>query len=568
MNVLDSLKRFHVGKYEIGMFALVLGALVLRIILLALHWPGTNSDETNMGLLANHVAFNGDRPLFFYGQPYMGPIEGYVSALIFRVSGRSSIFALRFGTLPFFVLFITCMYALISLLHSKKFALFTTLLFALGSNVVLSLQIKAVGEYPETEFFAAAICLIVLWLALTASTNDKSKRANFWRIGMYMLLGIIFGLAIWVDMLILPFVCMAVVFLFCFCRRELFSFLSVLLVIGFVVGLIPLIIYNLQVPFSQNSILVLLHLHSAGTKTRLLQHLVGSLGISLPEIMSFTPQCPQSSFPFFGIADVPCVVLQFSWGFGYLLLWLVAMLTAVITLWKFWQRRNGTSLFTPDWTFEQRQQVIRECGRIMVLICAIGTLYLDASSQVSGITPGPTTRYLLCMLISIPTVLWPLWRSFPSLLRAGSPGSIVHCLVNGTLLLLVLFMFAYGTVYTFIYSVPQAQDTYRHQQNIVYHLKSFDVKYVYSDYWNCNNITFMSDETVICSALNEALGPGYDRYLAYPAAVRHSSHPAYVFPEHVAQVAALDKKIAQHGFDVPYQRSVFEGYVYYIPQIK
>src|SRR2546421_4691488 len=155
-----SVKRWRIGTYELSLLALIILATLLRLALLAYDWPVTNSDEGNMGILARHVAYNGEWPIFFYGHPYMGPIEGYLAAPLFHLFGPST-FTLRLGLLPFFPLFLICMYYLTRLLYTQKLAIFTVILLCLGSQDIISRQLKAVGEYPELIFFAAFISLIV-----------------------------------------------------------------------------------------------------------------------------------------------------------------------------------------------------------------------------------------------------------------------------------------------------------------------------------------------------------------------------------------------------------------------
>ena len=163
-----------------------------------------------MGLLALHVAFQGDHPTFFYGLPYMAPLEGYIAAPLFRVFGVS-LFTLRIGLLPLFAAFLICMYYLTRLLYTEKFALAIVILLSLGSYAIIYLQIKAVGEYPETELFFALIPLLASWLALTSHSfiQREARRSRQKRILIYGFLGVIVGLALWVDFLILPIVAIA-----------------------------------------------------------------------------------------------------------------------------------------------------------------------------------------------------------------------------------------------------------------------------------------------------------------------------------------------------------------------
>src|SRR5947209_15437346 len=103
-----------------------------------------------LGLLAMHVAYRGELPIFFYGLPYMGPLEGYIAAPLFHLFG-TSLFTLRLGLLPLFALFLISMYYLTRLLYTKRFALAIVVLLSFGSEFVIQRQVKAVGEYPEME---------------------------------------------------------------------------------------------------------------------------------------------------------------------------------------------------------------------------------------------------------------------------------------------------------------------------------------------------------------------------------------------------------------------------------
>src|SRR6266446_775053 len=203
-------KRFSIRPYGLCICTLIAAATLARFILIYFNWPVTNSDEGNMGLIALHIAYQGDHPTFFYGLPYMGPLEGYIAAPLFRLLGPS-LFALRLGLLPLFTLFLICIYYLTRLLYSRGLALFTVVLFSLGSTDVITRQLKAVGEYPEIELFAALISLLAAWLALSHPSSDEHPATwlKWRRILVYGLLGLIVGLALWVDFLILPFVATA-----------------------------------------------------------------------------------------------------------------------------------------------------------------------------------------------------------------------------------------------------------------------------------------------------------------------------------------------------------------------
>src|SRR5205085_10751389 len=146
--MLKRVKQFKIGTYELVALAIIAFAVLLRVVLAAGGWPQTNSDEDTMGLMALHIANRGERPIFFYGQSYMGAFEAYLGAALFRLFGIS-VFTLRLGTILLFALFLVSMYLLTSLLYTKKFALVVLILLSLGSSVILDTQLTALGGYPE-----------------------------------------------------------------------------------------------------------------------------------------------------------------------------------------------------------------------------------------------------------------------------------------------------------------------------------------------------------------------------------------------------------------------------------
>src|SRR5438445_4895173 len=89
-------KQLGIGKY--GLFALLIIALAvcLRLLLAALGWPTTNSDEDTIGLMARHIAYNGEHPVVFYSRNYLGAVEAYLGAAFFRLFGPS-LFSFRLG---------------------------------------------------------------------------------------------------------------------------------------------------------------------------------------------------------------------------------------------------------------------------------------------------------------------------------------------------------------------------------------------------------------------------------------------------------------------------------------
>ena len=558
------LKRLHyISHYERWMFASVAVAALLRCVLIYFHWPFTNSDEGVMGLLALHVAYQGDHPIFYYGQFYQGPLEGYAAAPLFRLFGPS-LFALRLPLVLFFIGFLVSMFYLIRLLYSEKFALASVILLGLGSSDVLFLQLRAIGQYPEIEVFAALMCLLAAWLALSSQRPDQER----WkRIVIYGLLGLIVGLALWVDLLILPFVAAAGLLLCFFCRRELLRWTGLSLLLGFAIGAFPLIYHNFTAPVVQNSLFVLVSIHQGGAADMLAQHLTwvnqltGTVLVALPTATGGSLHCPLSAIPPSGsptIATLPCVLFQGGWGVGYLILWFMTVCLAVYAVRRY--RRHVHAGMTQSTSSEERQEVIRQCGRLMLLVSVGLTLLLYAIAPSSATSPENAFRYLICLLLAIPALLWPIWQGLSVQRISLNWRAKAGLLLRGGLLLLVAATFASGTVRTLV-QIPTAQAAYQYQETLVQDLVHIGATRVYSDYWTCNTLTFLSQEKIVCSVLDEHLNPGFDRYLPYRFIVRAAPRPAYVFAPGTPQAEAMKQRVRLASSH--YRAYIFEGYLVY-----
>ncbi len=565
MITLKFLKRIHISKNERWMFAIVAAATFARFLLIYFNWPATNSDEGNMGILALHVAFQGEHPTFFYGFPYMAPLEGYIAAPLFRLFG-ASLFTLRLGLLPLFAAFLICMYYLTRLLYTEKFALAIVILLSLGSGDIIYLQIKAVGEYPETELFSALIPLLAAWLALTSYSSIRGEvlPSKQRRIMIYGFLGLIVGLAIWVDFLILPIVAMAGLLLLLFCYRELLSWAGLSLLLGVIIGALPLILYNLATPWDQNSLSTLLWQHQSGENEIVAQHLtwlhhiVGTMMIALPSVSGANPDCPLTAFPLYSspnASTLPCIVFHGIWGAGYLILLIIATCCAVRAI---WQSRHH--FFIQKDALEERQVLIYQCSRLMLLGSVVLTLASYATSPSSAVPPIVTYRYLLCALIAAPAILWPLWNGLRSQKLPLNRKINISLLLKGGLLLLIIAIFFSGTVRTFT-EIPVAQAAYQQEDALVQDLLKIGATRIYSEYWTCNRLTFRSREQIICSVLDDQLNPGFDRYMPYRFIVRAAPKPTYVFPLGSKQADLL--KSQMRATNRYYRVYSFEGYMVY-----
>lgn len=599
---MHKVKKLHISPYALSLLAFVVGASLLRLLLIHANWPVTNSDEATMGLMARHIAYNGELPTFFYGQYYMGPMEAYIGAVLFHLFG-SSTFIFRIGLILLFALFLVTLYYLTSLLYSKKFALAIVALFSLGSNDVILHQLKGIGGYPELVFLTALILLLVGRLSLSSS-QERTGAQRWRRLLLYASLGAVMGFTLWTDQLILPILATSGLTLLLFCRRELFRWGGLCLLLGFIIGAFPMIRYNVTAPYGQTSFNALLDVQHSGTgqlaamHLPLLHQLVGSLMIALPSITGASPICTPDPLPQFSLSTLPtysCIVGEGLWSLGFLLLSCIAALLAIPTLWTYWrQSRRPAPQEEPEPQIgltaeaeEQgqapardiptRQEAILQFNRLMLLAGALLTLAAYTISAASALFPGTTSRYLICVQVGLPAVLWPLWNGVKTLkfpwIGQSPVWTKAFFFARVAVLLLIATTFVMGTI-RIIPSITDAQGFQQQGDSLVQHLESVGATRIYSDYWTCNRIIFQSNERIICAVLSDKLRTGQNRYAPYLATVKADPHAAYAFAIQpiagasyvtgVVQNANFSTRVLSHN-STQFKKYTFAGYVVYQP---
>ncbi len=560
-------KYLKIGPYGLAASGVIVVAVCIRVILLRMGWPATNSDEATMGLMARHIAYNGEHPVFIYGQNYMGSLEAYIGAALFFIFG-SSLFSLRLSLVLLYALFLVAMYLLTRLLYSEKLALAVTVLFSLGSVELLTRQLKAVGGAVETMLFGTLLILLSSQLVLSFHQNmTTAGRKKRWL--LYGCFGLVTGLGMWSHMLILPFVVVSLALLIFFCCQELriSKFASFLL--GFILGFSPALSFNIRHP-AQNSLGALWQLHnSGGTATTipftLWDSIRGTVLVSLPMATGVSPQCPVPDTPGVWRTHITsCMLTQSLWSVGFLLLYMFVLLGTVYDLVKYYQRTRATAV-----SDEERRIMMYNAARLTLLLGGGLTLLAYVFSPAPALVPLTSTRYLVGLLIMFPALLSPLWKSVRqlqvALMKQSTQRSYFALMGNicrGVVLLLLYGIYFMVLVGVF-QQVPATQATNQQQYKMVDDLLHAHITRFYSDYWTCNRVIFQSNEQLICSVLNEKLQSQDNRYPRYQTIVEHYAQTAYVFPINSSQAITMAHQVAQSG--QRYERVEMDGYVIYKP---
>jgi 4-amino-4-deoxy-L-arabinose transferase-like glycosyltransferase len=172
---------------------IVILSVVYKLFLLAFSAVPFNGDEAIVALMAHHI-LRGERPVFFYGQAYLGATDAWLAAVSFSIFGET-IFAIRVVHIVLFagVVFTTYLLAR-RYLQSEWGARAAMLWMALPPTMLTLYTTATLGGYTETLLFGNILLLMA---------NGQWLQADRWRAGRWFMLGIIAGFAFYTFPLIL-----------------------------------------------------------------------------------------------------------------------------------------------------------------------------------------------------------------------------------------------------------------------------------------------------------------------------------------------------------------------------
>ncbi len=288
-------------------------ASALLLLLLAFAWRlaillrtdfAIDGDEGTIGLMALHIARLTDFPVFYYGQPYMGSLEAWVAALPVALFGASAV-ALKLTALAFALATVALGYLLARRVLGAAGGFAAGLYLALPPMMLSEWSLKLRGGYTSL----LALGLAILLLAHTIGTRGATRSRAAW-------LGVLMGLATWLNLLAFPFLGAALISLIA--RRQLVNRVGMLVVAGcgFLVGAAPLLVSNVL---------------SGGETFRFMLHRPpGGPGFQLSNsFLRHPPQLLGMQAPWSDGSDSPAWV------------WAIAALFAVSVACLLWRERGG-----------------------------------------------------------------------------------------------------------------------------------------------------------------------------------------------------------------------------------
>lgn len=224
----------------------------LIVLLLAAAWKGIfifggvvpfNADEAVVGLMARHILL-GERPVFFYGQAYMGSLDGFLIAGGFAMLGQQ-VWVIRLVQLMLYLgVILTTILIGREVFQSLRHGLLAGLLLAIPTVNVTLYTTASLGGYGEALLSGS----LALLLALTLARRCKSSPPSRIPWGWMALWGILAGFGLWANGLSLVFTAPAGLYLFWKIWRLRRRWLPVFLLcagLGFAAGALPWWLYAL-----------------------------------------------------------------------------------------------------------------------------------------------------------------------------------------------------------------------------------------------------------------------------------------------------------------------------------
>src|SRR5438270_12733560 len=213
-------KKHWQAVFRSPLWLCLLFAFGIRICL-AYHTHGViDGDEAMVGVQAEHI-LRGEHPIYFYGQPYMGSLEAYLTAILFAIAGPS-VWMLRAEPilLSLVVVYLTWRLAgaladaaKLSPVAQQLFKTIAALFSAIPPLYDTVLELRTLGGYIETFVLMLFLLLSAFQLTRRWYAGASSKELALRWSGI----GFIVGLGFWVNPLLVSAILAAAIWIVVFC---------------------------------------------------------------------------------------------------------------------------------------------------------------------------------------------------------------------------------------------------------------------------------------------------------------------------------------------------------------
>jgi 4-amino-4-deoxy-L-arabinose transferase-like glycosyltransferase len=491
------------------MVALILAAAGWKVLLLFWNVIPFNADEAIVGLMGRHI-LEGSRPVFFYGQAYMGSLDAFLVAAGFFLFGEQ-VWVIRFVQIGLYAVILATTFILgYEAFGSWRSGLIGVILLVIPPVNVSLYTTASLGGYGE----ALLIGNLVLVQTLRQARSPSAGGMAVW--------GLLAGVGLWANGLTLVYSLPALAWLVWQINGESWRkllILSLSLTVGGLLGATPWWLFALQ-----NGI------------DRLVLELLGS-AVAVEEVSWIS----RSGLHLFNLA-----VLGFPALFGFRPPWAVdwlalPLLPLALFAWLgvawFWWKRLSLR--------DEKRPVYLLFGGVVGVLCA-GFIFTSFGVDPSG-------RYFLPLAVPLALVAGEWARNFTKLGKARLPAWIGQAVIA----LLVVFQF-WGNLQTAFRYPPglttqfdqSTQVEQRDLDALVDFLRRQGQTRGYTHYWVAYPLAFRSGEDLIfVPRLPYHADLRYtsrdNRYPRYNTMVAVSEKPAYITTR---QTDVLDQRV-RDGLD-------------------
>ncbi|MBI5667358.1 MAG: glycosyltransferase family 39 protein [Chloroflexi bacterium] len=493
------------------LLAILLLALLARVLLLASGSVSFHADEAVVALMARHI-LQGARPVFFYGQAYMGSLDAWLVAIGFRLLGES-VLTVRVVQSALYLLVVATGYLVAWRLSERR-------IVATAAGLALAVPTVNVALYTTATLGGYNEVLLLGHLVLLFGYEVSHERPrSIWR---WALLGLCAGLGWWTHGLIAVYaVPVAVMILYRVVRlpigtRSIVSLHIVVALIAFIIGSAPWWIFDLQTG-------------GAAISTFLTNRQTGTFaGIGLP----YVPP-PQRALGLLVVGLPALIGLRVPWSAAYFLPAIGALVALVYAVALYRLARVYNPL-KPD----ARALIFGMLGLFLLLFVA------------SSFGADPTGRYFLPLALPLGIVLGMLIDGLYVGARHAVPLRRLPVLPVALVALVIGYHAAgqivaatmppgFTTQFDPVSHIPNDYDT-----DLIAFLDANNLHHGYTTYWIAFRLAFLSSERLqYSSALPYKADLSYNaadnRYRPYADATDRADQAAYI----TANVPALNQRL-------------------------
>lgn len=502
--ILNSLNSFYRNHIILVILLTLAGAW--KVLLLSMNVFSFNSDEAIVALMAKHI-ISGERPLFFYGQAYMGSLDAFFVAAGFLIFGQH-VWVIRFiQSILYLLTIITTVWIAKVLFNSYRSGIMAAAILAIPTVNITLYTTVSLGGYGEALLLGNLVLLTVFGIlrnSKAVSGRKIYKEPLYW---LSFLWGLLVGVGLWANGITLVYSIpsgIMIIWIFYESRKQLgykgIAISMVSIIFGFLIGACPFWLYGFQ----------------EGWQT-LLSELLGS-AVSV-EKTSYVQQILSHAANLFLLSPPLIFGFRPPWEIRWLILPLIPLVN-FLWIWILW-------IFIKKLIRKNPKRVPNTL--LFGVFCTLIAGFVFTSFGVD-----PSGRYFLPIGVLLAIIA-------AEAIQDMTQSSRVQI---GLITLLVVYQL-FSTIQVAIDNPPGLTTQFdpvaivdhKYDQELIEFLTAEDENYGYTNYWTAYPLAFLSGEELIFIPrlpyhLDFRYAPRDDRFEPYTNLVESSKKVGYITTNH------------------------------------